>query len=128
MTVELVLLAPVLVMFALFAVGLGRYELAREEVVGAARAAAEAASVVGSPGQAQLAANSAADPGLQGLGDTCKGLQVETDTNDFVPGGFVTVTVSCHVSFSYLLIPGLPGAAVVKAVQTAPIDPFRSVQ
>ena len=45
-----------LVLFALLAIALGRYELAREQVIGAARDAAEAASVVPSAAQAESAA------------------------------------------------------------------------
>jgi Flp pilus assembly protein TadG len=128
MTVELVVLTPVLVLFALLGVAFGRYELAREAVIGAARAAAEAASVVASPSQAEPAASSAAAPGVEGLGHACTALTVETDVSDFVPGGSVRVTVSCQVSFSDLLVPGVPGSTVVRVVQTAPIDPYRSVQ
>lgn len=127
MTVELVLLVPVVVMFALLAVGFGRYELARQQIIGAARAGAEAAAVVESPSEAPPAAQSAAAPGIQSLGHACVGLEVATDTTHFQPGGFVRVTVSCQVSFSDLLVPGLPGSAVVTAAQSAPIDPYRSV-
>jgi len=128
MTVELVLLTPVIVLFALMAVGMGRYEIAREEIVGAARAAAESASVVASPSEAAAAASSTAMSGLQGLGGSCSGTRISTDTADFVPGGSVTVTVSCEVSFADLLVPGMPGSAVIRVVESAPIDPYRSVQ
>ncbi len=127
MTVELVLLVPIVVVFALLAVGFGRYELARQQVIGAARAGAEAAAVVASPSDAQPAAQSAATPGIESLGHDCVELEVGTDTARFEPGGFVRVSVTCHVAFSDLLVPGLPGSAVVSAVQTAPIDPYRSV-
>jgi Flp pilus assembly protein TadG len=127
-TVELVLLVPVLMLFVLFVVTLGRYELAREQVIGAARAAAEAASVVASATQAQPAANSAAALGIQGLGHMCARLGVETDTSGFVPGGDVRVTVSCQVDFSDLSMPGFPGSTTVRSVQVAPVDPYRAVQ
>jgi hypothetical protein len=59
---------------------------------------------------------------------TCGHISVVTSTNNFAPGGFVQVTVSCEVGFDDLLIPGLPGQTSVQAVVKAPIDPFRSVQ
>lgn len=127
MTVELVLLVPIVVMFALLAVGFGRYELARQQVIGAARAGAEAAAVVASSSQAQTAAESAATPGIESLGHGCVVLEVDTNTAHFEPGGFVRVSVTCQVAFSDLLVPGLPGSAVITVVQTAPIDPYRSV-
>lgn len=128
LTVELVLLAPVLVLFALMAVAMGRYEVAREQIVDAARAGAEAASVAASPGDAQLAASSATIPEMEGLVNACTGLSITTDTEDFVPGGTVSVAVTCRVHFSGLFVPGVPGSATVRSVQSAPIDPYRSVQ
>lgn len=127
LSVELAVLAPVLVLFALLAVALGRYEMAREEVIGAARAAAEAASLVPSAAQAAPAATSAAAPGAHGLAHTCSDLLVETDTAAFAPGGTVRVTVTCRVRFSDLSVPGFPGSTTVRSVQLAPIDPYRSV-
>ncbi len=126
-TVELVLLTPVLVVFALLAIGLGRYELGREQVIGAARAAAEAASVAPTAADAQSEAIGAATPVTQGLGHTCSAFDVTTDASGFSPGGSVSVTVTCRVDFSDLLVPGLAGTTTVSAVQVAPIDPYRSV-
>jgi Flp pilus assembly protein TadG len=140
MTVELVVLTPVLVLFALFAIAVGRYEMARDQVIGAARAGAEAASVASSPSQADAVARAAAMSGADNLGHTCSNLKVTTDTSDFatensigVEGsvsveGSVGVTVACQVSYSGLLFPGMPGSTMVRAVQTAPIDPYRTVQ
>jgi hypothetical protein len=128
LTVELVLLTPIIVVFALLAVGLGRYELAREAVIGSARASAEAAAVAASASQAQAAASTSAGPGVSDLGNGCASLEVSTDTSQFAPGGSVSVTVTCRISFADLLVPGLPGSTTVTAVQSAPIDPYRSVQ
>jgi Flp pilus assembly protein TadG len=128
LTAELVLLTPIIVVFALLAVGLGRYELAREAVVGSARAAAEAAAVAASASQAQAAASTSASPGVSDLGNGCTSLQVNTNTSQFSPGGSVSVTVTCHISFADIFVPGVPGSTTVTAVESAPIDPYRSVQ
>jgi Flp pilus assembly protein TadG len=128
LTVELVLLVPLLILFTIFAMALGRYEMARQEVIGAARSGADAAAIVASPPQAQQAANSASEPDLQPLGHACASPKILADTSQFVPGGFVRVTVSCRIDFSDLMMPGLPGSTVVRASQIAPIDPYRSVQ
>jgi hypothetical protein len=114
--------------FALLALSLGRYEMAREQVIGAAQAAADAAAVVSSPSDAQWAATTAATPVVAGQTHSCARLSVTTDTEQFVPGGFVRVVVSCDIDWSDLLVPGVPGHTEVQAVETAPIDPFRSVQ
>ena len=84
--------------------------------------------MVTSAAQAQLAAASAAGLGMGGLSNACSGLSVQTNTTDFVPGGTVSVTVTCRVDFSDLLVPGLPGSATLREVQVAPIDPYRSVR
>ncbi len=128
MTVELVVLVPVLILFMLFAVAFGRVERARQEVIAAARAGAEAASVMPSAGQAQVAAADAAVPSVFNQQFTCQPLNVQTDTSGFRPGGVVTVHVSCTVHLSDLLIPGFPGSGNIDESRSAPIDPYRVVQ
>jgi len=128
MTIELVVLTPIIVVFVLLALALGRFELAREQVVGAARAAVEAASVVPSAAAAPSAALTAAQPVVADQAHSCVQLNVSTDTSHFVPGGYVRVIVSCQIDYSDLLVPGFPGHTTVQAIEVAPIDPFRSVQ
>ncbi len=129
MTVELVVLAPILTVFALVMIGVGRYELARQQVIGATMAAADAASVV-SAGQAQSAAYEAAESSVQYDSHTCADLSVATDVAEPQIGqqGYVTVTVSCRVILSDLIVPGTPGSVVVHSVEVAPIDPYRATQ
>ena len=128
LTVELIVLTPVIVVFVLMALAFGRFELAREQVVSAARAGAEAASVVPSAGDAQSAAEDAVDPIVSDHSHTCAVLSVSTDTAHFIPGGFVRVVVTCQIDFTDLLVPGFPGHTDVQETVTAPIDPFRSLQ
>lgn len=127
LTVELVVLAPIVVLFALVAVGLGRVEQARQELADAARAGAEAASVVPSSGQAAVAAASAAVPALADQAHVCTSPTVDTDASLFGPPGRVQVTVVCHVGLSDVL-PGVPGSISLQATQSAPVDPYRAVQ
>ena len=127
MTVELAVLAPVLFLFVLVAVGLGRFEGARQEVADAAHAGADAASVVRGAAQAAGAAAQASSAALRDQAHMCVRPSVVTDTSSFVPGGSVRVTVDCHVDLADLLVPGLPGSVAVSATETAPIDPYRVV-
>ena len=124
---ELVVLTPVVGLFLLVALGLGRYSLAEEQVVGGARAAAAAASIANSAGQAQQAALAAALPVLRS-NHSCVDPTVTVDPTSFAPGSIVRVSVSCHVEFSDLFIPGFPGGASLQATQEAAIDPYRSIQ
>jgi Flp pilus assembly protein TadG len=128
LAVELVVLTPVIVLFVLVALALGRLELAHEEVVGAARAAAEAAAVAPSAAEAEWAAVTAAQPVVANQVHSCVQFNVVTETGDFIPGGTVRVDVSCEIDFGDLLVPGLPGHTTVHAEVSAPIDPFRAVQ
>lgn len=127
LTVELAVLTPILVVFILVSLVFGRYALAREQVVAGARAAAEAAAVAGSAAAAQPAAVAAAAPVLRS-DHSCVDPKVTVESESFDPGGVVRVSVSCRVDLSDLAIPGLPGSVSLQAVQSTPIDPFRTVQ
>ena len=127
LTVELVVLTPVLLIMALAMLGFGRVAETRQEVVGAARAGAEAASTAPDAASAEVASRTAAVAGSGSLSRTCVAPLVITDTGQFRPGGFVTVTVVCDVPLADVAIPGMPASTTVSASSTAPIDPYRSV-
>jgi len=127
LTVELAVLLPVLGAFLLTVVAAGRIEHARELVAGAAQAGAEVASIQATAPEAATAARSTASVGLIGPARLCPAGSVDTDTNQFVPGGTVTVEVRCRVPLSGFVLPGLPGTTVVQASAVAPIDPYRAV-
>lgn len=128
MAVELVVLVPVVAMFAFMALGLGRYESARQEVADAARAGAQAASIAISAAAAPTAATQAALVDITNQRHMCASPEVRTDTADFVAGGVVRVSVSCHVDMSDLLVPGIPSALTIEDTQVATVDPYRSIQ
>lgn len=128
MTAELVVLTPVVVLFALLAVGLGRYQAARQEVTDAAHAGAEAASIAAGSSGAGSAAQETAMAALGSQAHMCHSPIVTTDVSSFGSGGSVRVTVICHVDLSDLLVPGFPGGVSVTSMQVAPIDPFRMVR
>jgi Flp pilus assembly protein TadG len=126
-TVEAIVLVPVVMIFVLLAVALGRYEMTRAEVIAAARAAVEAGAVMPSSVEASNAASAAAAPSLGGVPRSCVQTVVRTDTEHFVPGGEVVVTVTCKVDLSDLGVPGLPGTTTIVATEDAPIDKYRVV-
>lgn len=127
LTVELVVLTPVLFVFVLMAVAFGRITGARQQVIGAARAGAQSAAVMSDGQSAARAAPISALAGIIDQKRTCIDARVSTDVSHFYPGGFVVVTVACRVELSDLSIPGIPGTTTVSASSTAPIDPFRPV-
>ena len=85
-------------------------------------------AVVPSATDAQPAALAAALPVVANQAHACVQMNVSANTTDFFPGGSVQVVVSCEIDFADLLVPGMPGHVAVQAEETAPIDPFRSVQ
>ncbi|MGD0880632.1 MAG: TadE/TadG family type IV pilus assembly protein [Acidimicrobiales bacterium] len=127
LSVELVVLAPVVLLVVLATLVFGRVSEARQQVVEASRAGAEMAAVLPTVGTAQWVGSINAVINLIDRTHTCARSSISIDTSHFVPGGYVTATVSCLVLLSDIGFPGLPGSTTVTASATAPIDPYRSV-
>ena len=125
--VELAVMTPVLFALALCILVFGRVSEARQEVVEASRAGAQAAALLPSPDSAMRAAADGAVVSLFSATGVCAHPQVSTDVSQFHPGGHVTVSVTCQVPLSDLSAPGVPGSATIRGSSTAPIDPYRSV-
>ena len=127
---ELVILAPVIVLLISMVVAAGRVAVAQGSIDAAARDAARQASLARSPAQAQAAALDSALAEL--LGEKLKCAPVVTlpglASAFGVPAGqpsTVTARVTCTVSLSDLLVPGLPGSRTLTGTFTSPLDPFR---
>jgi Flp pilus assembly protein TadG len=127
LTVELVLLAPVLLVVVLATLVFGRLSEARQQVVEASRAGAEAAAVLPTVGTAQWVGSINSVINLIGRTHTCAHVTIVIDTAHFVPGGYVTARVNCVVRLSDIGFPGIPGSTTVTASATAPLDPYRAV-
>jgi hypothetical protein len=124
-SVEVVLMAPLIVMLILFIVALGVMVNVRSQVEGAARDAARAGSLQGSGADAANQARSAADADL---GTQCQGSA--TVTSAYGPpaaaggGGYYKVTVACTVDMSGF---GMFGAhQTFTQTFAAPIDPLQN--
>lgn len=130
--VEVVVLAPALMLFILGVMFAGRYALADQAVQAAASEAARAASISRSPGEANGAATGAAASSLANQDLHCASSSVTVDTADFAlrPGipGEVSATVVCVVDMSDLSFPGIPGNRTLTATMGSPLDTFRSRQ
>jgi Flp pilus assembly protein TadG len=124
MTVELVLITPIVFALLAFVVGLGRAADARGRLTGAARDAARAASLTATPAAALAAAKSTARADLTGAGLECRDPQITADTSSFRPGGHVAVTIRCTLDLSALVISGLPGRSTLTAQASAPLDTY----
>ena len=128
-SLELVVIAPAVILLLAFAVFCGRAMIADNAVEEAARAAARAASISIDALTAQQAAQASAAETLARQDLRCASLSVSVDTSGFAaPIGTpssVSVDVVCVVDMADLMMPGLPGSRTVSAGFTSPIDSYR---
>lgn len=129
-TLEVAILAPVLVLLVGAVIVVGRIEVAAGAVEQATRTAAREASLARDADSARAAALTAADRELATSGIDCATSAVTVDTGGFAaPLGqpaVVRVQVTCTVSMTDLAIPGLPGSRTMTADAVSPLDAFRS--
>jgi Flp pilus assembly protein TadG len=122
--VEMVLLAPVLVVLMLFVVYVGRAGGASEQVRHAADQAARAASLVGRSSM-PAAAEQAARADLVANGVNCSSSGVSISVVDTTRVDSVTVTVTCQLNTSGTELIGAIGRTIT-ATSTEVIDRFRA--
>ncbi len=120
MTVEFVIVAPVLIVLMLFLVMAGRVVAARGQADGTARDAARAASIALNPGAAQELAQGAVttDNASNGGDVTCA--LAGGGVQGFAPDSpSVSITVQCTVALGFPF-----GSWTLSGYAVAPLDPF----
>ena len=129
-TLELVILAPVVLILIGLLIAGGRASVAQGAVDAAARDAARQASIARTPAEAQATATASAKFELrQGSLDCTPVVHVTATAAFAVPVGQpsqIVARVSCTVPLSGLLLPGLPGSKTLSASFTSPLDPYRA--
>jgi TadE-like protein len=132
MAIEMVILAPILIMFTMVVVAFGRYVVVRGDVEAASRDAVRAASLERSGTTAAEVAGRTAAISLNGRW-TCAPSRLEVGADpahtqaggQFGAGDIVSITLSCQVPWSDLGLIGLKGSKSVSATSDAPIDLYR---
>jgi Flp pilus assembly protein TadG len=124
MAAELVVIAPVLLVFLMLLAGLGRLIEARGAVYGAARDAARAASLQRGPDEADAAARQAAEADLGGRCITRPSV-VRVSADAFAPGNLVTYEITCEASLKGFGVFRISDVKRVTARASAPLDVFR---
>jgi Flp pilus assembly protein TadG len=121
-TVEIVILAPLLILFILVLVAFGQLVDGRGALDGAARDAARAGSLQGQRAAADRAALQAATADLRGI---CQGaISMTTNgTNWTADGGSYAVQLSCRVRG--LAVVGLNIPTTMSSQFASPLDPYR---
>lgn len=127
-SVELVLITPVLVGLLCLTVAFGRIQNARADVEAASRAAARAASVERNAPAARIAGERAAAAELDAGGYRCDSLRVDVDTTGFAADASVTASVSCTVHLSDVTGMGIPSSHTLTARFSEPIDRYRGTR
>jgi hypothetical protein len=122
---ELVLLAPVLLVLLLFVAFCGRVARTDGAVHAAARAAARAASVRAEPAAATADAVAAARAHLAGRSVDCPDPVVDV-VADLRPGGRVRVSLRCRMDLAGLGLLGVPGTLELRADTVDVVDRYRS--
>jgi Flp pilus assembly protein TadG len=129
MSIEAVIITPIVVLFILFAVACGRFGLAQQAVQNAANAASRDASLARSSTDADSQARAGAQGSMSSQNVKCAAMGINVDASgiDAPLGtiGTVRATVSCDVSFADIAFPGLPGSIHVERSATSPVDPYR---
>ena len=124
--IELVLVAPVLIVVMLFVVGLGRMAHARQQIDAVAADSARAASLERNTSTSAHAAKVAAEASLGDAGVSCTNLDVNVDLDSYQPGGQVRVTVSCVAKLGDVALAGFPGTRKFTAEAVVPIETHRA--
>lgn len=124
-SVEWVILAPLVVLFMVFAVFLGRLVQAHQDLDAAAKAAARAASQVQDLALANQVATQAAQAALSAHHVSCAGGSTTLDASDLRPGGHVVARVTCQVHLAGLGLLGVGGTRAMAASFSAPVDPYQ---
>ncbi|MER7178314.1 TadE/TadG family type IV pilus assembly protein [Streptomyces hyaluromycini] len=120
-TVEVVILAPVMILFILVLVAFGQLVDGRGAIDGAARDAARAGSIQKDHATAMSEAQKAAEADLS---DVCSGpVSVVQTSAGFQSGTIFTVEVSCEVRGLAML--GLDIPTTLSSTFSSPLDPLR---
>ena len=121
-TIEVVLLAPLLVFMMLLIVAFGILTDANGTVSNAASDAARAGSLQRTQTDALAAAQTAADADLA---STCAGTPVVAPAadSDFTAGGLFAITVTCEAKAFGVL--GVNADKTITEQAAAPLDPYR---
>jgi Flp pilus assembly protein TadG len=130
--IQAAIVTPLLIAFVSMAIAAGRLVLAGSKIDAAAEDAARSASIERTYAGAQSAASAAAARSMSDQGMACSSKSVSIDADGLtVPVGqvgTVTVTITCTVPLSDLLLPGAPGSKTLTSHFTSVVDAYRSRQ
>ncbi|MEV7617008.1 TadE/TadG family type IV pilus assembly protein [Streptomyces sp. NPDC089799] len=129
-TIAAAIVTPLLLTLICLAIAGGRISTSGAKIDAAAEDAARAASISRTHAAAEAEASAAAARSLTDQGIQCASTSTRVDASGLaVPlgqVGTVTVTITCTVPLSDLLLPGVPGAKTMTSSFTSVVDAYRS--
>jgi Flp pilus assembly protein TadG len=128
MALEMVILAPVLLLLFMFLLACGRYFQTSSLLESAARDGARSASQARSLPDAQARVDQAVTGTMSQAVKSCKTTASGSITTGFVAGSPLSVEVSCTINYRDLGLLGLGGDTTITKRFTSSLDPYRGVQ
>ncbi|MER7247713.1 TadE family protein [Kribbella sp. NPDC000426] len=128
MALEMVILAPVLLLLFMFLLACGRYFQTSSLLESAARDGARSASQARSLPEAQGRVDQAVSTTMNQAIKSCKTTASGSITTGFVAGSPLSVEVTCTINYRDLGLLGLGGDTTITKRFTSSLDPYRGVR
>ncbi|MFB6722260.1 TadE/TadG family type IV pilus assembly protein [Kribbella sp. NPDC056345] len=128
MALEMVVLAPILLLLFMFLLAAGRYFQTTALAESAARDGARAASMSRSQTDAQVRVNDAVTRTMGQAVKSCKESASGIITTTLAAGAPLSVEVTCTIDYRDLSFLGLGGDTTVTKRFTSSVDPYRGVR
>ena len=128
MALEMVILAPILLILFMFLLACGRYFQTSSQLENAARDGARAASQTRSLADAQKAIDDSVTRTMGQSVASCKASASGTITTAFTAGSPLSVEVSCTINYQDLGLLGIGGDTTITKKFSSSLDPYRGVR
>ncbi|WP_158307284.1 TadE/TadG family type IV pilus assembly protein [Kribbella flavida] len=128
MALEMVILAPLLLILFMFLLACGRYFQTSSLLENAARDGARSASQARSLGDAQARVDQAVTRTMEQSVDSCKQSAAGSITTGFVAGTPLSVEITCTIDYRDLGLLGIGGDTTITKKFSSSLDPYRGIR
>lgn len=128
MALEMVILAPILLILFMFLLACGRYYQTSSLLENAARDGARSASQARSLGEAQARVDEAVTRTMTQGVESCKQSAGGAITSAFTAGEPLSVEVTCTINYRDLGLLGMGGDTTITRKFSSSLDPYRGVR
>ncbi|TDO47831.1 TadE-like protein [Kribbella sp. VKM Ac-2527] len=128
MALEMVILAPILLILFMFLLACGRYFQTSSLLENAARDGARAASQSRSLNEAQIRLDDAVTGTMGQAVESCKQTAEGSITSAFTAGTPLSVEVTCTINYQDLGLLGLGGDTKITKKFSSSLDPYRGIR